>query len=305
MSNNNVFIEEEDIDIIKSYIKDGYTDSEIIELADYTIDQIKYVRKINTYSQYTRDKGNKTFSDQTVNVFCKFLNQGCSNENLYDLFQLWNKITRKSFYVFCQKLRTKKIYTNITKNYNIPTTPTIPYESKFLDKDFVEIDLEHYKNDKYLDEVKSLQRKKSAELDRIKTREAIKRKENEEKSKAKKKQASELKKTKDTKKVVNKIHDDNVSFTTKLESEKTANDILFSHLNCDDVLPDTIVNKICQLIKNGLDDNKIATIIGVSEKCIHSIRDGKEYTDISKHYGIMSSDKKEYLENMIKLIEDN
>lgn len=312
-------IDNEDINIIESYIKDGYTDNEICELADYTIDQINFVRNIDSYKKedsYSRIKGNKTFSDQTVNVFCKFLDQGCSNENLYDIFQLWHKITRKSFYDFCDRLRHKKTYTNITSNYNIPLIPTRPYESKFLDKDFVDTEYEEIKKaSKYdYEEAKKLQRKKSIELDKIKTQEAIKRKEKELKSKENitnniiPKESTKTNKNSKRNEPKSFIENENheISMNTNrkihIDDEKTGDDAIYSQLSSG-TLPNSIVNRVCRLIMNGFSDKYISNIIGVNESEISSIRNSTDYVSISKKYGIIPSKQKDSISDLIKQVE--
>ena len=309
-------LDNEDIEIIRSYINDGYTDNEICELADYTIDQVKYAKRINTYKKedsYSRLKGNKTFSDQTVNVFCKFLNQGCSNEELYDIFHLWNKISRKYFYTFCEKLRNKKAYTYITENYDIPLLPTKTYESKFSDKDFIDVEFEEIKSAAKFnyEESKRLQRKKSAELDRIKTQEAIKRM--EEELKAKEKSTNNVKakeKTNDIKedkkkvsKAENKISaESTIVNTNSAIIENTGDDATYSQINRD-FLPRSTVNMICKLISNGYTDSYISNKLSVPKSEVSSIRNGKEYVYISKNYGIIPSKKKDAISDLIKSIE--
>lgn len=320
MSNRN--LDNEDIEIIKSYIDDGYSDNEIYELADYTIEQIKYVRKIDKYAKddsYSRVKGNRMFSDQTINVFCKFLDQGCSNENLYDIFQLWHKIKRESFYKFCDKLRRKETYTHITKNYDIPLKPTRPYESKFLDKDFVDTEYEEIKKitKSEYDESKRLQRKKSAELDRIKTQEAIKRKEEELKAKEnstnkvkpkespKPKNISESSTNPIESKVSNDKHTAMPTTTSqklRIEDEQTGDDAVYSQISSGK-LPNSIVNRICKLIMNGFSDSYISHVIGVSQSEISAIRNGTEYVDISKKHGIIPSKQKDNISDLIRMIE--
>lgn len=322
MSNRN--LDNEDIEIIKSYIEDGYSDNEIYELADYTIDQIKYVRKIDKYAKddsYSRTKGNRMFSDQTINVFCKFLDQGCSNENLYDIFQLWHKIKRESFYKFCDKLRRKETYTHITKNYDIPLKPTRPYESKFLDKDFADTDYKEIKEviKSDYEDTKRLQRKKSAELDRIKTQEAIKRKEEELKTKE---NSTNKVKPKENPKPKNVNENNSVKpIETKasnedkqpimptttipkfsINNEQTADDAVYSQISSGK-LPNSIVNRICKLIMNGLSDSYISYVIGVSQSEISAIRNGTEYVDISKKHGIIPSKQKDNISDLIKLVE--
>lgn len=127
----------DDFEIISSYLKDGYTFKDIENIVGYTENEILYVKN-NMYSNgnnkvYTRGK----FTLNTVNVFCKLLQKGHSPTQIYDLFQLWNKISRKDFNKFCQSLRRKEIYVDLLEYYNIPARSTIKYESNLLDKDYI------------------------------------------------------------------------------------------------------------------------------------------------------------------------
>lgn len=305
----NTNLNDEDIKIIKSYINDGYSDSEIYRLADYTIKQIEYVRKFWDYDKdsnlyYSTSKDNRIFSDNTVNVFCKFLEQGCSNECLYEIFQLWHKVTRESFYKFCYRLRNKETCTYITKNYDIPLKPTRPYKSKFPNKDFISIEYEDTNKITKLggDDNKIVNKKDLAEIDKIKTQEAIKRKQEELKARNDLTNNIKLKENTNENRGVSQISPkrpdtNDYTVTTVIDqrssiySEKTDNDVLRSQIN-KEKLPNSIVNRICVLIAEGDSDKYISSITNVSESDISAIRNGSEYINISRRYGIIPSDKK-------------
>ena len=91
-------------------IERGYSNEEISETLGVSIEDVNNVR-ISCVRTPTKNK----FSKTCINVFCKFLERGISDEQLYQLFRLRKKCKKEDFCMLCQKLRKGQIHTDITR----------------------------------------------------------------------------------------------------------------------------------------------------------------------------------------------
>lgn len=314
------------INDIKLFVKKGYSNEEIKEILDVSDDDINNVRI--SYMHIDTPPKNK-FSKNCINVFCKFLDRGISDEQLYDLFNLRKKCKREEFYKLCQSLRKGEIHKDITSQYNIPIEP------------YVTLDLDRYKKDKPQkkknipkkvdktpqEQVREIARKKREKENRI-IAEAIERKEKEdiERAEYKKRMIEKKKEEEDSKtkleqestelfgsmreptyeeqKCINR-YIDNISVNTGVNFNRDQKIPEEEPLPVLDTTPtninhDSKIHKVCTLLNKGYSYEQIQKVTGVPISTITRIHNGEAFTDISVKYGILSKETRQKMQSIFK-----
>lgn len=128
-------MQSDDIIAIVSYLRDGYTSNDIQRIAGYTADDIEEVKSlympINSQKIISKELSEELFDEKTINVFCKFLSKGATDNQVYDIFGLHKKCTRKEFHDLCYGLRHGILYNEITSKYKIPKRGNTGYKSPY------------------------------------------------------------------------------------------------------------------------------------------------------------------------------
>lgn len=283
------------INDIKLFVKNGYSNDEIREILDVSDEEINNIRisymRVNSPS---KDK----FSRTCINVFCKFLERGISNEQLYDLFRLRKKCKREEFYILCQNLREGKVYTDITSQYNIPMEPTVT------------LDLDKYKKSKsetskssnkdLYEEKREIARKKREKQQRL-VNEAIERKEKEDKERVeRKKKLAKIKAEKEKNKVVISVPKTEDITDLYKDEPLPVLDTTPSSVQSDDK-----INRVCSLLNLGYPYDEIQKVTSVPVLTISRIHNGEAFTDISAKYGIISKNNQDRMAKILEKIEND
>lgn len=292
----------DDILCIRSYLKDGYSISEIEEVSGYTYDDIINVKndvQIKIPKPKSKLKGPDGFSDSVVRVICTFLEQGATDDQAYDALLLYKKAySRKRFHKLCSKLRNKTYYLNIIKDFNIPKEPTSDYTSPYInytydDPDRVKV---HFTADS-IKEKKELRRRKE-EMDKKRTAEAIARHEREVKEREEyRKKISSQKPKPDT--IIKPIT------VPPPAQEVTAEDVL-PKFNNTTTVGKTVADKItdvCVMLQKDISIDIISNLTELPRSVIINVKEGKEYTEISKRFGIVPQRLRGKLDNILSKIE--
>lgn len=124
-----------DIIAIASYLKDGYTSNDIQRVAGYSEEEINMVKTlympINSQEIISKELSDDLFDKKTINVFCKFLAKGATDNQIYDIFGLHKKCTRSEFHKLCTDIRYGKKYQDISSQYKIPKRGNSGYKSPY------------------------------------------------------------------------------------------------------------------------------------------------------------------------------
>lgn len=124
-----------DIIAIASYLKDGYTPNDIQRVAGYSKEEIDMVKTlympINSQEIISKELSNDLFDKKTINIFCKFLSKGATDNQVYDIFGLHKKCTRGEFHKLCTDIRYGNKYQDISSQYKIPKKGTSGYKSPY------------------------------------------------------------------------------------------------------------------------------------------------------------------------------
>lgn len=279
-------------------IKRGYSNEEISETLGVSTEDVNNVR-ISCVRTPTKNK----FSKTCINVFCKFLERGISDEQLYQLFRLRKKCKKEDFCMLCQKLRKGQIHTDITSQYNIPLEPTVT-----LDLDKYETPKAKPKKPKTFNEDLYAERREIAKKKREKEKQAIaeaqerKRKEDEEKAEMARKlaeveaakKAEEEKKKEEAKKLAKEAQEKSIHMQIP-EKPLPVLDTTPSNINSDEK-----IHKVCTLLNKGYTYDEIQKLTSIPVSTIIRIHDGEAYTDISAKYGIISKKTRERMKSLFK-----